>query len=84
MMGPEGLIAPINCLYSTDRAALSHAPELLETYSGRDFYVETNEVIDVWRLLQGARDIPAWMQGELKASSLIDREQIAIRGGRRP
>lgn len=26
------------------------------------FYVETNECIDVWRVLHGARDIPAWMQ----------------------
>jgi toxin ParE1/3/4 len=27
------------------------------------FYVETMETIDVWRVLHGARDIPAWMQG---------------------
>lgn len=26
------------------------------------FYVDTNECIDVWRVLHGARDIPAWMQ----------------------
>jgi toxin ParE1/3/4 len=26
------------------------------------FYVETEECIDVWRVLHGARDIPAWMQ----------------------
>lgn len=26
------------------------------------FYVETTEYIDVWRVLHGARDIPAWMQ----------------------
>jgi toxin ParE1/3/4 len=26
------------------------------------FYVEANECIDVWRVLHGARDIPAWMQ----------------------
>ena len=26
------------------------------------FYVETKEHIDVWRVLHGARDIPAWMQ----------------------
>ena len=26
------------------------------------FYVETNECLDVWRVLHGARDIPAWMQ----------------------
>ena len=27
------------------------------------FYVETEADIDVWRVLHGARDIPAWMQG---------------------
>jgi toxin ParE1/3/4 len=26
------------------------------------FYVETKECIDAWRVLHGARDIPAWMQ----------------------
>lgn len=26
------------------------------------FYIETNECIDVWRVLHRARDIPAWMQ----------------------
>ena len=26
------------------------------------FYLETKDCIDVWRVLQGARDIPAWMQ----------------------
>ena len=26
------------------------------------FYVETEECIDIWRVLHGARDIPAWMQ----------------------
>ena len=26
------------------------------------FYVEREEDIDVWRVLHGARDIPAWMQ----------------------
>jgi toxin ParE1/3/4 len=26
------------------------------------FYVETRDCIDVWRVLHGARDIPAWMQ----------------------
>ena len=25
------------------------------------FYVETKDHIDVWRVLHGARDIPAWM-----------------------
>ncbi|HSI56616.1 MAG TPA: type II toxin-antitoxin system RelE/ParE family toxin [Ideonella sp.] len=26
------------------------------------FYVERSDHIDVWRVLQGQRDIPAWMQ----------------------
>jgi toxin ParE1/3/4 len=26
------------------------------------FYVERDEYIDVWRVLHGQRDIPAWMQ----------------------
>lgn len=27
------------------------------------FYVETADRIDVWRVLHGKRDIPAWMEG---------------------
>ena len=34
---------------------LPHFPHLV-------FYVERPEHIDVWRVLQGQRDIPAWMQ----------------------
>lgn len=34
---------------------LAHYPYLV-------FYVERPEHIDVWRLLHGQRDIPAWMQ----------------------
>jgi toxin ParE1/3/4 len=26
------------------------------------FYLETNDCIDIWRVLHSARDIPAWMQ----------------------
>jgi toxin ParE1/3/4 len=26
------------------------------------FYVERHDHIDVWRVLHGQRDIPAWMQ----------------------
>lgn len=26
------------------------------------FYVETTDRIDVWRVLHGARDVPAWMR----------------------
>lgn len=27
------------------------------------FYVETAQQIDIWRVLHGSRDIPAWLQG---------------------
>ncbi len=27
------------------------------------FYVERSDHVDVWRVLHGQRDIPAWMQG---------------------
>jgi toxin ParE1/3/4 len=26
------------------------------------FYVERDDHVDVWRVLHGSRDIPAWMQ----------------------
>jgi toxin ParE1/3/4 len=26
------------------------------------FYVERDDHVDVWRILHGQRDIPAWMQ----------------------
>ncbi|WP_298720091.1 type II toxin-antitoxin system RelE/ParE family toxin [uncultured Ferrovibrio sp.] len=35
---------------------LSHYPYLV-------FYVETADRIDIWRILHGQRDIPAWMEG---------------------
>lgn len=31
-------------------------------YPHRVFYVERQDHIDVWRVLHGQRDIPAWMQ----------------------
>lgn len=34
----------------------------LEHYPHLVFYVERPEHIDVWRVLHGQRDIPAWMQ----------------------
>lgn len=41
-------------------------PELrfwpLTRYPYLVFYVERNDHIDVWRVLHGHRDIPAWMQ----------------------
>jgi toxin ParE1/3/4 len=29
------------------------------------FYVETDDRIDVWRILHSSRDIPAWMSAEI-------------------
>ena len=34
----------------------------LTRYPHLVFYVERTEYIDVWRVLHGQRDIPAWMQ----------------------
>lgn len=34
----------------------------LERYPYLVFYVERPDCIDVWRILHGRRDIPAWMQ----------------------
>ncbi len=34
----------------------------LTRYPNRVFYVEHPDHIDVWRVLHGKRDIPAWMQ----------------------
>lgn len=36
---------------------LTHYPHLI-------FYVERSDHIDVWRVLHGQRDIPAWLSGE--------------------
>jgi toxin ParE1/3/4 len=35
---------------------------LFEGYPYLVFYVERDDHIDVWRVLHGQRDIPAWMQ----------------------
>ena len=34
----------------------------LRKYSHLIFYVERSDHVDVWRILHGHRDIPAWMQ----------------------
>ena len=34
----------------------------LKRYPHLVFYLERNDHIDVWRVLHGKRDIPAWMQ----------------------
>lgn len=36
----------------------------LARYSYLVFYVEREQHIDVWRVLHGKRDIPAWMEDE--------------------
>lgn len=36
----------------------------LKRYPQLVFYVESDSHIDVWRVLHGKRDIPAWLQGE--------------------
>ena len=36
----------------------------LKTYPYLVFYVERADQIDVWRVLQGQRDIPAWLLDE--------------------
>ena len=35
---------------------------MLDRYPHLIFYVERDDHIDVWRVLHGQRDIPAWMQ----------------------
>jgi len=42
-------------------ADLRHLP--LRRYPYLIFYVERPDHIDVWRLLHGTRDIPAWLAG---------------------
>ena len=36
---------------------------MLKRYPYLVFYVETDDRIDVWRVLHAHRDIPAWLQG---------------------
>lgn len=35
----------------------------LTRYPQLVFYIERDDHIDVWRVLHGSRDIPAWLQG---------------------
>lgn len=35
------------------------------------FYVETTQQIDIWRVLHGSRDIPAWLQDEEASTHII-------------
>ncbi len=36
----------------------------LDRYPQLVFYIETEDHIDVWRVLHGSRDIPAWLQNQ--------------------
>ncbi|MGH6958778.1 MAG: type II toxin-antitoxin system RelE/ParE family toxin [Caulobacteraceae bacterium] len=40
---------------------------ILRRYPYLVFYVERDEVVDVWRVLHAARDIAAWLRGERDA-----------------
>ncbi len=41
----------------------------LKRYPHMVFYVERGDHIDVWRVLHGQRDIPAWLSGNLGGKS---------------
>ncbi|MEK6243421.1 MAG: type II toxin-antitoxin system RelE/ParE family toxin [Pseudomonadota bacterium] len=44
----------------------------LERYPHLVFYIERNDHIDVWRVLHGQRDIPAWLLGATNAGTSSD------------
>lgn len=46
--------------YALNLAGLRFWP--LRRYPYLVFYVERSDYVDVWRVLQGQRDVPAWMQ----------------------
>lgn len=48
--------------YATELSLSGLRAWLLGRYPYLVFYVEAKECIDVWRVLHGARDIPAWMR----------------------
>lgn len=48
--------------HELDLPGLRH--RALKRYPYLVFYVERENHIDVWRVLHGRRDIPAWMQAE--------------------
>jgi toxin ParE1/3/4 len=71
-----GFIAALERAYShigrhPDSGSLRYAHELnlpglrfwpLQKYPHLIFYVERSDHVDVWRVLHGQRDIPAWMR----------------------
>ena len=48
--------------HELDLPGLRHWP--VRDFPHLIFYVELEDHIDVWRVLHGQRDIPAWMPGE--------------------
>ena len=48
--------------YPLDRTCGYGQHRRCERYPYLVFYVERSDHVDVWRVLQGQRDIPAWMQ----------------------
>jgi toxin ParE1/3/4 len=44
----------------------------LKRYPHIVFYVERDDSIDVWRVLHGVRDIPAWLQGDAGSSYKVE------------
>ena len=51
--------------HELDIPALRH--RALKRYPYLVFYIERDDHIDVWRVLHGRRDIPAWMQIEVES-----------------
>ena len=49
-------------LPSLRSCSLKHYPHLV-------FYVEHDDYIDVWRVLHGQRDIPAWLSADSEADN---------------
>jgi len=44
----------------------------LTRYPHLVFYIERSDHIDVWRVLHGQRDIPAWLLGDMNTSTSGD------------
>ena len=44
----------------------------LTRYPHLIFYIERRDHIDVWRVLHGQRDIPAWLLGDMNAGTSSD------------
>ena len=44
----------------------------LTRYPHPVFYIERSDHIDVWRVLHGQRDVPAWLLGDMNADTNSD------------